>query len=144
MNSLTFPIRHFSRGQSGKSVVIVAAKRTPIGSFMGQFKNMPAPMLGSAAARGAIEASGLQTTDIEESFFGCVISAGLGQAPDRQVILEAGCSVDTPSTLVNKVCASGMKSLMMAAQQIRVGDRNICLAGGMENMSKIPHLMYLR
>ena len=93
----------------------MSAKRTPIGSFMGQFKNMPGTMLGSAAARGAIEASGIQTADIEESYFGNVISAGMGQAPDRQVMLEAGCPVDTPSTLVNKVCASGMKSVMMAA-----------------------------
>eukprot|EP00927_Polykrikos_kofoidii_P081611 TRINITY_DN7915_c0_g1_i3.p1 TRINITY_DN7915_c0_g1~~TRINITY_DN7915_c0_g1_i3.p1 ORF type:complete len:432 (-),score=70.37 TRINITY_DN7915_c0_g1_i3:31-1254(-) len=128
----------------GRSVVIVGAKRTPVGSFMGQFANMTAPMLGSAAARGAIEQAGIRPEDIEENFFGCVINAGLGQAPDRQVALKAGCSVDTPSTMVNKVCASGMKAVMMGAQQIRVGDRNIVLAGGMESMSKAPHFLYLR
>lgn len=83
-------------------------------------------------------------TDIEESFFGCVNAAGLGQAPDRQVMLGAGCSAYTPSTLINKVCASGMKAVMTGAQQIRLGDRNIVLAGGTENMSKAPHYMYLR
>lgn len=105
---------------------------------------MSAPVLGTTAARGAVEQAGLQPEDIEENFFGCVITAGQGQAPDRQVALAAGCRTDTPSTLVNKVCASGMKSVMMGAQQIRLGDRNIVLAGGMESMSKAPHLFYLR
>lgn len=130
--------------QSGSSVVIVGAKRTPIGCFMGQMANLSAPMLGSTAARGAIEHAGIQPEDIEENFFGCVINAGLGQAPDRQVALKAGCSTDVPSTMINKVCASGMKAVMLGAQQIRTGDRNIVLAGGMESMSKAPHLFYLR
>lgn len=146
MSTVSFVRRAFSSriAQTGNSVVIVGAKRTPIGCFMGQFAGLNAPMLGSSAARGAIEQAGLQPGDIEENFFGCVINAGLGQAPDRQVALQTGCSIDTPSTLINKVCASGMKSVMMGAQQIRLGDRNIVLAGGMECMSKAPHLFYLR
>jgi len=96
--------------------VIVGAKRTPIGSFMGQFSNKTAPELGAVAAQAAIDQAGIQPTDIEENYFGCVLNAGLGQAPDRQVALQAQCSVDTPSTMVNKVCASGMKAVMMGAQ----------------------------
>lgn len=111
---------------------------------MGQFANLDAPILGSTAARSAIQHAGILPTDIEESYFGIVNAAGMGQAPDRQVMLGAGCSVTTPSTLINKVCASGMKAVMIASQQIRLGDRNIVLAGGTENMSKAPHYMYLR
>lgn len=127
-----------------RSVVIVSAKRTPIGSFMGQFKHMNAPQLGTAAVRGALDAVDLAATEVQESFFGCVLQAGVGQAPDRQVILGAGCSVDTPTTAINKVCASGMKAVMLAAQQIRTGDRDVVVAGGMENMSKAPHYQFLR
>jgi acetyl-CoA C-acetyltransferase len=105
---------------------------------------MSTPSLGAAAARGAIEHAGVQPEDIEEVFMGQVINAGCGQAPDRQVVLGAGCRQDIPSTLVNKVCASGMKSMMIGASQIRLGTRDIVLTGGMENMSKIPHYMYLR
>lgn len=145
MNTLTQK-RAFSKfiKMSGNSVVIVGAKRTPIGSFMGQLKDMSATSLGAAAARGAIEHAGIRPEDVEEGFIGCVIQAGLGQAPDRQAMLGAGCKVDTPSTSVNKVCASGMKSLMLGASQIRLGTRKIVLTGGMENMSKMPHYMYLR
>jgi acetyl-CoA C-acetyltransferase len=100
--------------------------------------------LGTAAVKGALEASGVAATDIQENFFGCVIQAGMGQAPDRQVILGAGASVDTPSTCINKVCASGMKSVMLGAQAIKLGDRDIVMTGGMENMSKIPHYQYSR
>lgn len=142
---LRFASRKFSsRALSGNSVVIVSAKRTPIGCFMGQMANLEAPILGSSAARGAINAAGIQPEDVQELFFGCVIAAGQGQAPDRQVALGAGMSTDTPCTLVNKVCASGMKSVMIGAQQIRTGDRDIVVAGGMESMSKAPHMMYLR
>lgn len=105
---------------------------------------MSTTSLGAAACRGAIEHSGLSPKDIEEAFLGCVIQAGLGQAPDRQAVLGAGCDIGTPSTSINKVCASGMKSVMMASTQILSGTRNIMLAGGMENMSKIPHYQYLR
>ena len=113
MNTLHFGKKFFS--SKGKNVVIVGAKRTPIGSFMGQFKDMSTTSLGAAACRGAIEHSGLTPKDIEESFLGCVIQAGLGQAPDRQAVLGAGCDIGTPSTSINKVCASGMKSVMLAA-----------------------------
>ena len=143
MNTLHFGKKAFG-SFGGKSVVIVGAKRTPIGGFMGQLKDMSTTSLGAAAARGAIEHSGLQPEDIEEAYMGCVIQAGLGQAPDRQAVLGAGCKVDTPTTAINKVCASGMKSVILASQSIRLGDRSIMLAGGMENMSKIPHYMYLR
>jgi len=111
---------------------------------MGGLKHIPATQLGSGVAIGAIGQAGIQATDIEEAYFGQVLQGAAGQAPDRQVALGAQCSVDTPTTLVNKVCASGMKSLMMGAQQIRIGDRNIVLTGGMENMSKAPHYLYLR
>ena len=105
---------------------------------------MTAPQMGTAVAVGAMKEANVDPTEIEENFFGCVLTAGLGQAPDRQVIMGAKCSVDTPSTCINKVCASGMKAMMIGAQHIRAGDRNIVLAGGMENMSKVPHYSYLR
>lgn len=136
--------KRFFASSSGRSVVIVGAKRTPIGSFMGQLKDMSTTSLGAAAARGAIEHAGVQPEDIQEVFLGTVLQAGLGQAPDRQAALGAGCTIDTPCTAINKVCASGMKSLMLASQQIKLGDRDIMLAGGMENMSKAPHYQYLR
>jgi len=96
------------------------------------------------AGKGAIQKAGISAELIEEVYMGQVIQAGSGQAPDRQVTLGLGCRKDTPSTTINKVCASGMKSVMLAAQAIRVGDRHVMLAGGMENMSLAPHLMYLR
>ena len=125
-------------------MVIVSAKRTAIGCFNGTLSNMSAPVLGSSAVRAAIDEAGIQPTDVDELFFGNVIAAGLGQAPDRQVALGAGCSTDLPCTMINKVCASGMKSVMVGAQQIRAGDRGIVVAGGMESMSKAPHYQYLR
>ena len=129
---------------TARSVVIVGAKRTPVGGFMGALKAIPAPQLGAIAVRGAIEQAGIQPEDVEEGIMGCVLQASLGQAPDRQAILGAGCSVSTPTTAINKVCASGMKALMVGASQIRAGDRNIVVAGGMENMSRAPHYTYLR
>lgn len=141
---LTNISRRFYTVHSGKSVVIVGAKRTPIGSFMGSLKDMSATSLGAAASRGAIEHAGLQPSDIQEVFLGTVLQAGQGQAPDRQAALGAGVDVGTPCTAVNKVCASGMKSIMLGAAQIRLGDKSIVLAGGMENMSKAPHYMFLR
>jgi acetyl-CoA C-acetyltransferase len=100
--------------------------------------------LGTVAAKGAIAHAHINPHDIDECYFGHVLTAGSGQAPARQVALGAGCKLDTPSTTVNKVCASGMKSVMMAAQAIALGDRNIMLAGGMESMSKSPHYLYMR
>ena len=141
---LTNVAKRFYTVQHGKNVVIVGAKRTPIGTFMGGLKEMSATALGAGASRGAIIQAGIEPTDIQEVFMGTVLQAGQGQAPDRQVALGAGCSVDTPCTAINKVCASGMKSLMIGANAIRLGDRSIVLAGGMESMSKAPHYTYLR
>lgn len=128
----------------GKRVVIVAGKRTPIGSFMGGLSNIPAPQLGATAITGALNSINMAPKEIEEVFMGNVISAGLGQAPSRQAALGAGMDYSTPTTDINKVCASGMKSVMIGAQSIALGDRKIVVAGGMENMSKIPHYAYLR
>ncbi len=125
-------------------VVIVAATRTPIGSFMGSLSNIPAPQLGAIAIKGALEKINLNPELIEEVFMGNVLSAGLGQAPARQAALGAGISVATPCTTINKVCASGLKSVMLAAQSIQVGTNEIVVAGGMENMSLVPHYHWMR
>ncbi|MDB6045819.1 MAG: acetyl-CoA acetyltransferase [Gammaproteobacteria bacterium] len=126
---------------SDHDVVIVAAKRTPIGAFQGALAPMTAPQLGSAAMRAAIEAAGLQGADIQEVIMGCVLSAGLGQAPARQAALGAGIPVSTPSTTINKMCGSGLKAVMMASDQIRAGDTEIVLAGGLESMTNAPYLL---
>jgi acetyl-CoA C-acetyltransferase len=122
-------------------VVIVAVKRTPIGAFQGVLAPMSATALGSAACKSAIEAAGIAPTDIEETIMGCVLPAGLGQAPARQAAIGAGVPVATPATTVNKMCGSGMKALMMAADQIKAGGANIVLAGGLESMSNAPYLL---
>ena len=127
-----------------RNVVIVAAKRTPIGTFMGGLSNLTGPQLGTIATKGAIQAANISAEDIEEVYLGNVIQAGSGQAPARQVTLGSGMRVDTPSTTVNKVCASGMKTVMLGATAIAIGDRNTVLAGGFESMSKAPHYMFLR
>ena len=105
---------------------------------------MPAPHLGMHAANGALAACDLPPTEVEEVYMGCVLQAGVGQAPARQVAYGCEMGDDTPATDVNKVCASGMKSVMMASQAIQLGHRSVMVAGGMENMSKTPHYMYLR
>lgn len=128
----------------GKNVVIVGGKRTPIGSFMGKLSGFTTPQLGSAAISGALKSVGLSPKDVDEVFMGNVIGAGQGQAPSRQAALGAGFDYTTPTTDINKVCASGMKSVMLAAQSIALGDRKVMVAGGMECMSKIPHYAYLR
>ena len=130
--------------QKSFSTVIVGAKRTAVGSFMGGLSNMSATHLGQVAAKGALASCNLEASEIQEVYMGAVLQAGMGQAPCRQVALGAGCSQDTPTTTINKVCASGMKSVMMASQAIELGHREIMLAGGMECMSKLPHYMYLR
>jgi len=127
-----------------KNVVIVGGRRTPIGTFMGQLSNMTAPQLGAIATKGVLQAYHVDPKDVDEVYMGNVISAGSGQAPDRQVALGSDMKYDTPSTLVNKVCASGMKAVMLGANAIALGDRNVVLAGGMECMSKLPHYIYLR
>jgi acetyl-CoA C-acetyltransferase len=126
---------------SDREVVIVSAKRTPIGAFQGVLSPMRAPQLGSAAAGAAIEAAGLEPTDIQEVILGCVLSAGLGQAPARQAALEARIPVSTPATTINKMCGSGLKAIMMAADQIRAGEADVMLAGGLESMSNVPYLL---
>lgn len=127
-----------------KKIVIVAAVRTPIGSFMGSLSTVPAPYLGAAAIKGALQKINLDPKLVDEVFMGNVVQAGLGQSPARQAALFAGLSNEVICTTVNKVCASGMKSIMMGAQAIMAGDAQIVVAGGMENMSLIPHYIHLR
>lgn len=119
-------------------VFIIAARRTPVGSFGGKLSSFSAIDLGQFAVKGALEASGLEGKDIQEVFFGNVCSANLGQAPARQVALGAGIPNNVPCTTVNKVCSSGLKSVMLAAQSIMTGDNDVVLAGGTESMSNIP------
>jgi acetyl-CoA C-acetyltransferase len=126
---------------SNHDVVIVSAKRTPIGAFQGVLSPLTAPQLGSAAAKAAIEAAGIQGADIQEVIMGCVLSAGLGQAPARQAALGAGVPAGTPATTVNKMCGSGLKAIMMGSDQIRTGDAEIVLAGGLESMTNAPYLL---
>ncbi len=127
-----------------KKIVIVAAVRTPIGSFMGALSSVPAPHLGAAAIKGALQKINLDPNLVDEVIMGNVVQAGVGQAPARQAALFAGLSNNVICTTVNKVCASGMKSIMMGAQAIMAGDAEIVVAGGMENMSLIPHYVHLR
>ncbi len=122
-----------------KEVFIVAATRTPIGSFGGVLAGLSATQLGSIAIKGALEQAGLDISSIEEVFMGNVCSANLGQAPARQAALGAGISVNVPCTTINKVCASGMKSIMFGAQSIMLGHNDVVVAGGMESMSNIPY-----
>ncbi len=127
-----------------KKVVIVSAARTPIGSFMGSLSTVPAPRLGAVAIKGALDKINLKPELVEEVLMGNVVQAGTGQAPARQAAIYAGIPNTVPCTTVNKVCASGMKSIMQAAQSIALGENSIVVAGGMENMSLIPHYAYLR
>ncbi|WP_334059007.1 acetyl-CoA C-acyltransferase [Polaribacter sp. P097] len=127
-----------------KEVVIVSIARTPIGSFMGSLSSIPATKLGAIAIKGALDKINLDANLVQEVFMGNVVSAGLGQAPARQAAIHAGIPDSVPCTTVNKVCASGMKSIMLAAQTITLGDADIVVAGGMENMSSIPHYQHAR
>ena len=127
-----------------KEVVIVSVARTPIGRFMGSLSAIPAPKLGAIAIKGALNKINLEPNLVEEVFMGNVVSAGLGQAPARQAAIFAGIPNTVPCTTINKVCASGMKSIMLAAQTISLGDADIVVAGGMENMSSIPHYQNAR
>ena len=127
-----------------KEVVIVSVARTPIGSFMGSLSSVPATILGATAIKGALEKINLDANLVEEVFMGNVVSAGLGQAPARQAAIHAGIPNTVPCTTVNKVCASGMKSIMLAAQTIALSDADVVVAGGMENMSSIPHYQFAR
>lgn len=122
-----------------KEVYIVSAVRTPIGSFLGSLSSVPATKLGAAAISGAIKKIGLAPENVDEVFMGNVMQANVGQAPARQAAIFAGLSNNTPATTVNKVCASGMKAISLAAQSIMTGDNDCVVAGGMENMSMVPH-----
>jgi len=122
-----------------REVVIVSVARTPIGTFLGSLATISAPKLGAIAIKGALNKINLDPNLVDEVFMGNVISAGLGQAPARQAAIFAGIPNTVPCTTINKVCASGMKSIMLAAQAIKAGDADIIIAGGMENMSSIPH-----
>lgn len=122
-------------------VVIVSAKRTPIGKLMGCLSYVSAPYLGAAAISGAINKAAIEKADIDEVLMGCVLSAGLGQAPARQASRLAGLPDQVGCTTVNKMCGSGMKALMLAHDQLMAGSANIMLAGGMESMSQAPHLL---
>ena len=127
-----------------KKVVIVSAVRTPMGSFMGALSTVTAPQLGAAAIKGALEKINLDPKLIDEVIMGNVVQAGVGQAPARQASRFAGLPDSVIATTVNKVCASGMKAVMQAAQAIQCGDAEIVVAGGMENMSLIPHYVHMR
>ena len=127
-----------------KEVVIVSAVRTPMGSFGGALSSVPAPALGAAAIKGALEKAGLPADAVEEVYMGNVLQANVGQAPARQAAMAAGISSQVPCTTINKVCSSGMKAIMMGAQAIKAGDVDIIVAGGMENMSQAPHYVSMR
>lgn len=122
-------------------VVIVEAKRTPVGSFGGSLSSLTAPELGASVIYEVIKTAGIQPNDVQELVMGNVLTAGIGQAPARQAGMKAGLSEKTPSTTVNKVCASGMKAIMTAADQITLGQNEIMVAGGMESMSNVPYYL---
>ena len=124
-----------------QEVVIVSAVRTPIGSFLGSLSSIPATILGATAIKGALEKINLEPNLVDEVLMGSVLQANLGQAPAKQAALYAGIPDTVPCTTVNKVCASGMKAIMQAAQAIQLGDAEIVVAGGMENMSMVPHYL---
>jgi acetyl-CoA C-acetyltransferase len=126
---------------NSESVLILAARRTPIGAFQGVFAGTSAPQLGAAALRAALADSGVAPEQSEEVIMGCVLPAGLGQAPARQAALGAGLPASVPATTVNKMCGSGMKAVMLAADAIRAGEVSLAIAGGLESMSNAPYLL---
>jgi acetyl-CoA C-acetyltransferase len=129
---------------SDVSVVIAGAKRTAIGSFLGQFTGVPSPKLGSIAIRAALEQAGVAVGDVSEVIMGCVLPANLGQAPARQAALQAGLPFGVGTTTINKVCGSGMKSIMLGHDLIKAGSATIVVAGGMESMTNAPHMVNAR
>jgi len=122
-------------------IVIVGAKRTAIGSFLGQFTGVPTPTLGAAAIRGALDHAGVAPDQVDEVIMGCVLPAGLGQAPARQAALAAEIPTSAPCTTINKVCGSGMKAIMLGHDLIKAGTSTVVVAGGMESMTNAPHLL---
>uniref|UniRef100_A0A665W8V7 acetyl-CoA C-acetyltransferase n=1 Tax=Echeneis naucrates TaxID=173247 RepID=A0A665W8V7_ECHNA len=133
--------RTYTSRPSLNEVVIVSAVRTPMGSFRGSLAAVPATKLGSIAIKGAIDKAGIAPDEVKEVYMGNVLQAGEGQAPTRQALLGAGLNLSTPATTINKVCASGMKSIMMAAQSLMCGHQDVMVAGGMESMSNVPYVM---
>ncbi len=123
------------------SVVILSARRTPIGAFQGVLAPVTAPQLGAAAIRGALESAGITPEQVDEVIMGCVLPAGLGQAPARQAALSAGIPNSVPATTMNKMCGSALKAIMMAADQIRAGEAGVMVAGGLESMTNAPYLL---
>src|SRR3954469_20985832 len=128
------------RGGAMEDAVIVSAVRTPVGSFGGYYKDVPATELGAKAIQAALERAGVAPDEVEEVILGCVLQAGLGQNPARQAAIGAGIPKEVPATTINMLCGSGLKSVALASQMIRVGDAEIVMAGGMENMSRAPYL----
>src|SRR5882724_4379260 len=124
-----------------KEVYIISAVRTPIGSFGGALAGVSAIKLGATAVKGALQKINLEAKTVNEVFFGNVVSAGLGQAPATQVAAGAGLGFEIPCTVVNKVCASGMKAIMLGAQSIMLGQNEVVVTGGMESMSNIPYYL---
>ncbi len=123
------------------TIVIVAAKRTAVGSFMGQYTGVPSPTLGATAIKAALEQASVNGEDVSEAIMGCVLPAGVGQAPARQAVLGAGMPMSVGATTINKVCGSGMKAVMLGHDLIRAGSAKIVVAGGMESMTNAPHLL---
>src|ERR1700723_3615318 len=126
---------------SSDPIVILSARRTPVGAFQGVFAAVTGPQLGSVAVNAALADSGIPAGDIDEVIMGCVLSAGLGQAPARQAALGAGLSTGTPATTVNKMCGSAMRAIMLAADQILAGSARVIVAGGLESMPNAPYLL---
>jgi acetyl-CoA C-acetyltransferase len=125
-----------------REVVIVGAARTPVGAFLGSLSSLTAPQLGATAIKAALERAGVAPAKVDEVFMGCVLQAGVGQAPARQASIFAGLPDTVPCTTINKVCGSGLKSVVSAAQAIAVGDADVAVAGGMESMSNAPYLTH--
>ncbi len=124
-----------------ESIVIVGAKRTPIGAMQGKFNNVSASELGATAIKAAVEQAGVKPSEVDDVIFGCVLQAGQGQAPARQAAIKAGLQNTTPATTVNKMCGSGMKAAMMAYDELATGNAKVVVAGGMESMTNAPHLL---
>jgi acetyl-CoA C-acetyltransferase len=133
--------RLFSSGFGDRDAVVVSFARTPIGKLAGALSSLTAPRLGAHAISAAVDKSGIAKKDFEEAFIGNVVSSGIGQAPARQATVYAGLELGTDCTTINKVCASGMKAVMLSALSINAGYRNVMIAGGMESMSNIPYYL---
>merc|ERR1712029_765864 len=138
--SRLLPLRRYSTSL-GNEVVIVGCARTPMGGFRGSLSSFTAPQLGALAISAALERAGCPKDAVDEVYMGAVLQGGMGQAPDRQAALYAGIPKSVPCTAVNKVCASGMKSIMQAAQALALGQNRVMVAGGFESMSNVPYYM---